>query len=612
MASTLEIKYFNSFWLKKIKSVVHVSSIGNGGNPSSSVSAFPFTNGSLTLKCAGDLSNIATSNIFVGQVVSYTIGSISYSHIVNKITFDGVDTTFTLNSQTTAASGGTVTLYFTGNVSNSMSTQVITPANTYSISLRTSIDNIGIGQEISYTIGLQSYTNTIKNIQNSNRTLVLKNEILDSIPPETLIIFGVIADFSTLPSMYLQDPNDWVIEEARITGGYNNTSVDFGVKAYIVEDSLNRISLPSSLIWSGIYNSRTGVNNTNEFSTGEDITKSVTPSEGSIQKLYAEDTNLIIFQENKVSRALIDKNAVYSAEGSPISTSDMLVVGQVQAYAGNYGISKNPESFAVYGYRKYFADAAQNVVLRLSQDGITEISSYGMAAFFRNSFSTPGVKQGYIVGMFDMHSQQYVLSVQGNRAGNIEEYTLAFDDTVDGWVSNYDYMPDQGISLNNYFYTFRYGNIYKHYSNTSGKAVFYGVPYKSTVTSIFNPEVSMSKSFLTINYEGTTDWNLLNFYTETDSSAPIASYTLPTDYFGLQDQLFSNNFKKKENKYFANILNVTGKASGGEVLFGKSMSGVKGFFATAQFSTDNATIISTNTKRAELYAISSEYVESSY
>ena len=612
MASTLEIKYFNSFWLKKIKSVVHVSSIGNGGNPSSSVSAFPFTNGSLTLKCAGDLSNIATSNIFVGQVVSYTIGSISYSHIVNKITFDGIDTTFTLNSQTTAASGGTVTLYFTGNVSNSMSTQVITPANTYSISLRTSIDNIGIGQEISYTIGLQSYTNTIKNIQNSNRNLVLKNEILDSIPPETLIIFGVIADFSTLPSMYLQDPNDWVIEEARITGGYNNTSVDFGVKAYIVEDSLNRISLPSSLIWSGIYNSRTGVNNTNEFSTGEDITKSVTPSEGSIQKLYAEDTNLIIFQENKVSRALIDKNAVYSAEGSPISTSDMLVVGQVQAYAGNYGISKNPESFAVYGYRKYFADAAQNVVLRLSQDGITEISSYGMAAFFRNSFSTPGVKQGYIVGMFDMHSQQYVLSVQGNRAGNIEEYTLAFDDTVDGWVSNYDYMPDQGISLNNYFYTFRYGNIYKHYSNTSGKAVFYGVPYKSTVTSIFNPEVSMSKSFLTINYEGTTDWNLLNFYTETDSSAPIASYTLPTDYFGLQDQLFSNNFKKKENKYFANILNVTGKASGGEVLFGKSMSGVKGFFATAQFSTDNATIISTNTKRAELYAISSEYVESSY
>ena len=32
------------------------------------------------------------------------------------------------------------------------------------------------------------------------------------------------------------DDNDWVIEESRIRGGYNNTSVDFGVKAYLVED----------------------------------------------------------------------------------------------------------------------------------------------------------------------------------------------------------------------------------------------------------------------------------------------------------------------------------------------------------------------------------------
>jgi uncharacterized protein YPO0396 len=31
----------------------------------------------------------------------------------------------------------------------------------------------------------------------------------------------------------------------------------------------------NSLIYSGIFNSRTGVNNTNQFSVGEDITKSL-------------------------------------------------------------------------------------------------------------------------------------------------------------------------------------------------------------------------------------------------------------------------------------------------------------------------------------------------
>ena len=92
--------------------------------------------------------------------------------------------------------------------------------------------------------------------------------------------------------------NNWAIEESRIRGGYNNTSVDFGVKAYIVDES-DASFLGNSLIYSGPFNSRTGINKTNVFSIGEDITKSADPANGSIQKLYAEDTNLIIFQEIK-------------------------------------------------------------------------------------------------------------------------------------------------------------------------------------------------------------------------------------------------------------------------------------------------------------------------
>ena len=73
------------------------------------------------------------------------------------------------------------------------------------------------------------------------------------------------------------------------------------------------------------------------FSVGEDITKSVDPANGSIQKLYAEDTNLIIFQENKVNRALIDKDAIYSAEGNATLTTAPVVIGQIQAFSGNFG-----------------------------------------------------------------------------------------------------------------------------------------------------------------------------------------------------------------------------------------------------------------------------------
>ena len=116
------------------------------------------------------------------------------------------------------------------------------------------------------------------------------------------------------------------------------------------------------MIYSGIYNARTGVNNTNQFPVGEDIIRSVDPRNGSIQKIYAEDTNLIIFQENKVNRALIDKDAIYSAEGGGTVTSSNVVIGQIVPYAGEYGISDNPESFAVYGFRKYFT-SFRNILL---------------------------------------------------------------------------------------------------------------------------------------------------------------------------------------------------------------------------------------------------------
>ena len=61
---------------------------------------------------------------------------------------------------------------------------------------------------------------------------------------------------------------------------------------------------------------------------------------------------------------MIDKDAVYSAEGSPMQTQSNVVIGQVLPYKGEFGISTNPESFAVYSYQKYFADKNRGSVLR--------------------------------------------------------------------------------------------------------------------------------------------------------------------------------------------------------------------------------------------------------
>ena len=191
-----------------------------------------------------------------------------------------------------------------------------------------------------------------------------------------------------------ENERNWIIEESRIRGGYNNTEVGYSPRAYLREDVNEGEVKGNALIYSGVYNSLTGLNETNVFSVGEQITKATDPINGSIQKLHALDTNLAIFQENKVSNALIDKDAIYSAEGAGSVTSTNLVIGQITPYVGEYGISTNPESFANFGYRRYFADKYRNSIMRLSRDGLTEISQYGMSDFFRDKLGE--ITDGFI------------------------------------------------------------------------------------------------------------------------------------------------------------------------------------------------------------------------
>jgi len=180
---------------------------------------------------------------------------------------------------------------------------------------------------------------------------------------------------------------DFYIEESRIRGGFNNVATDNGARAYLDEQYPLQQKRVSSLIYSGIYNSRTGINETNVFSVGENITKSLDPVYGSIQKTYSEDTNLIVFQENKIHRALIDKDTIYTTESGTQTQAGANIIGQFIGYKGEYGISKNPESFAIYNYRKYFSDKNRNAVMRLSNDGLTEISMYGMQDYFRDNLA---------------------------------------------------------------------------------------------------------------------------------------------------------------------------------------------------------------------------------
>ena len=81
--------------------------------------------------------------------------------------------------------------------------------------------------------------------------------------------------------------------------------------------------------------------------------------------------------------------------------------------------------------------------------------------------------------------------------------TLAFDEAVKGWTSEFTFLPDAGLSLNNNFYTFHNGRIWRHNSQTADRNTFYGVTSDTEITFVFNELPTIVKNFKNIGFEGT-------------------------------------------------------------------------------------------------------------
>ena len=304
------------------------------------------------------------------------------------------------------------------------------------------------------------------------------------------------------------------VEASRIREGFNEPTFDIGVRAHAIdEDFAGEERRSNALIHSsGFFNSRTGLNQLNQFNEAEGgITLSLDPADGSIQKLYAEDTQLIIWQEDKVSRSPIDKDFIYSAEGGAVPvTSSTQYLGTVAPYSGEYGISLDPGSFAVYGTRKYFTDKNRGVVLQLSNDGLTEINRAGMNDFFRDALRTSSL----IVGSYNEYHNQYNLTITGegysnNRDTNLataqlgqDYFTIGYEPDVRGWVSFKSFQQESGTTLNNVYYTFNGGDLWEHNSNNVDRNTFYGEFAPSHIDFVFNDAPSLVKDFKTIGYEG--------------------------------------------------------------------------------------------------------------
>ena len=232
------------------------------------------------------------------------------------------------------------------------------------------------------------------------------------------------------------------VESDRIRDDFNATQMDNGVIVSTRLADYKEENRKNGMIYSGLYNSTSGVNKLNEFNMSNKITKDINPTYGSIQRLKTRDADIVVLAEDKILKVLSNKDALFNADGNPQLISTDRVLGQVIPFVGDYGISQNPESLAADQYRMYFTDKQRGAVLRLSMDGLTPISDAGMKGWFRENL----VQCGNLLGTFDKTSGDYNLTLNYNLQD--QEFTFPFHKIPYEW-SYVDYTNNEFVQPSN-------------------------------------------------------------------------------------------------------------------------------------------------------------------
>jgi hypothetical protein len=369
--------------------------------------------------------------------------------------------------------------------------------------------------------------------------------------------------------MLLAWSNCWAfgngIESDRVRDDFNAPQLDNGVKASTTLATPYEEELRSSgMIFSGIFNSTSGVNDLNQFIQAEPITKDINPSYGTIQRMYARNTNTLVFCEDKVLNILTNKDALYNADGNSNVTSSNNVLGAPTPIPGDYGISTNPESLAVAPGAMYWCDPMRGKVLKLEGNSTIKIlSDVGMKDYFNDVL----INVADVIGTYDEKKADYNISI-GKKVTPSQVFstktTITYSEVVKGWTAFKSFEPEMGVSINNEYYTFKNGQMWQHHVSESidytPTAVppnnFYGVQYYPDVTLFLNDNPGSVKSFNTLNYEGT--------------QSRITSHLTDLDYYNLGtkkgwyvDSLTTDlqevgqlEFKSKEGKWFSAIKGV--------------------------------------------------------
>lgn len=144
-------------------------------------------------------------------------------------------------------------------------------------------------------------------------------------------------------------------------------------------------------------------------------------------------------------------------------------------------------------------------------------------------------------------------------------YTLTFDEKINGWTSFHSYEPELMVNLNNELFSFKDGQIYLHGRDTNIRNEFYGNdPAPTEIELVLNDNPSDVKIFKTVEIEGSTGkW-------DTEVSTNLESGIIPKESYKNKEGMFYDFIKRNESDDIdPKLLSVQGVGSLNDIVNSK-------------------------------------------
>ena len=259
---------------------------------------------------------------------------------------------------------------------------------------------------------------------------------------ENLIKYNVEEEESSQPRF-----QPYWIESKTFSDSFAGNDVLGRGKPNIIDDEFGQKRNMSGIAYSEPHIFNRSKNRFSSFNAVVGNEKILPGEYGKIEYMLNNYDSILLFQENKVSAAPVERSILSTADGSNSLVQSNEVIGLQSFYAGDYGTGGNPESVLVEGNQVFFASKQNSEIYRLTIGGSIEvISSLGIKNEFYNLFrnlnaSAANGKAVWVSTGYDRINEEFLVSLNA-----ITRISYLFDQTYSGQFMG-ETVADMGEDL---------------------------------------------------------------------------------------------------------------------------------------------------------------------